>query len=115
MLPGEIEVFDRAHCDTILINAAGCGSTLKEYEHLLENDPDLMPKTSAFVGKVKDFSEWMDHVGWSCIRTGLHLKTQAIFHQMELEIQQVSFKLPQPFMMLVTWLMLRGLLNNRVI
>lgn len=60
-----IDVFDRADCDTILINAAGCGSTLKEYEHLLENDSELMPKTIGFVEKVKDFSEWMDHVGWA--------------------------------------------------
>ena len=60
-----IEVFDRAHCDTILINAAGCGSTLKEYEHLLEDDLEFMPKTCSFVGKVMDFSEWMDHVGWT--------------------------------------------------
>lgn len=60
-----IEVFDRAHCDTILINAAGCGSTLKEYGHLLEEDSELTPKTVEFVSKVKDFSEWMDIVGWN--------------------------------------------------
>ena len=38
-----IDAFDGADVDTIVINAAGCGSTLKEYGHLLRDDPYYAP------------------------------------------------------------------------
>ena len=34
-----IALFEAANVDTIVINAAGCGSTMKEYGHLLRDDP----------------------------------------------------------------------------
>ena len=34
-----IEVFERHALDAVIINAAGCGSTLEEYSHLLRDDP----------------------------------------------------------------------------
>jgi glycolate oxidase iron-sulfur subunit len=34
-----IETFERLELDAVIINAAGCGSTLKEYGHLFERDP----------------------------------------------------------------------------
>ena len=37
-------------------NAAGCGSTLKEYDELLENDPAYAGKAHEFVSKMKDVS-----------------------------------------------------------
>ncbi|MBV9710184.1 MAG: 4Fe-4S dicluster domain-containing protein, partial [Ktedonobacteraceae bacterium] len=33
-----IDVFERYNCDFLIINSAGCGSTLKEYAHLLRDD-----------------------------------------------------------------------------
>ena len=42
--------------DAIVVNSAGCGSTLKGYGHLL---PDV-PAAAAFAAKVKDFSEYVD-------------------------------------------------------
>ena len=36
-----IALFEAANVDTIVINAAGCGSTMKEYGHLLRDDPAL--------------------------------------------------------------------------
>jgi glycolate oxidase iron-sulfur subunit len=62
-----LQAFDRADCDTILINAAGCGSTLKEYHHLLEGDSRERDAAEQFVGKVRDLSEWMDEVGWKAL------------------------------------------------
>jgi glycolate dehydrogenase iron-sulfur subunit len=47
-----INVFDRAGVDIIVTNAAGCGSTLKEYGRLLGTDA-----ARRFSAKVKDFSE----------------------------------------------------------
>ena len=52
-----IDAFEGAEVDTIVINAAGCGSTLKEYGHLLRDDPYYAPRAAAFAAKCKDVSE----------------------------------------------------------
>jgi glycolate oxidase iron-sulfur subunit len=52
-----IAVFERADVDTIVINAAGCGSTLKEYGHLLRDDPRWSERAAAFSSRVRDISE----------------------------------------------------------
>ena len=39
-----IDTFDSPEVDTIVINAAGCGSTLKEYGHLLRDEPAYAAK-----------------------------------------------------------------------
>ncbi len=45
--------------DAILTNAAGCGSTLKEYDELLEHDPAYAEKARRFKAKMKDVSEFL--------------------------------------------------------
>ena len=52
-----IDAFEGAGVDTIVINAAGCGSTLKEYGHLLRDDPYYAERAAAFAAKCKDISE----------------------------------------------------------
>lgn len=52
-----VDVFDQAGVDTIVTNAAGCGSTLKEYGHLLRDDPDYAERAAALADKVCDVSE----------------------------------------------------------
>ncbi len=52
-----IEVFERQNVSTIVINAAGCGSTLKEYGHLLQDDPRWAERARQFSSKVKDLTE----------------------------------------------------------
>jgi glycolate oxidase iron-sulfur subunit len=52
-----IAAFDNAGVDTIVINAAGCGSTMKEYGHLLREDPVWSARAEAFSVKCKDISE----------------------------------------------------------
>lgn len=54
-----IAVFERLRLDAIVINAAGCGSTLKEYGHLLSDDPNWAGHAAAFSAKVKDLTEWL--------------------------------------------------------
>jgi glycolate oxidase iron-sulfur subunit len=54
-----IAAFDVASMDAIIINAAGCGSTLKEYAHLLAADPVWAARAEAFGRKVRDLSEWL--------------------------------------------------------
>lgn len=45
--------------DAILTNAAGCGSTLKEYDELLEHDPAYAEKGRKFVSLLKDINEFL--------------------------------------------------------
>ena len=52
-----IASFERANVDTIVINAAGCGSTMKEYGHLLRDDPAWAERAAAFSAKCTDIAE----------------------------------------------------------
>jgi glycolate oxidase iron-sulfur subunit len=52
-----IDAFERADVDTIVTNAAGCGSNVKEYGHLLRDDPQYAERARKFAAKCKDVSE----------------------------------------------------------
>jgi len=52
-----IRAFEAAQVDTIVINAAGCGSTMKDYGHLLRDDPQFADRAGQFAAKCKDISE----------------------------------------------------------
>ena len=54
-----IDAFDGLGLDAIIINAAGCGSTLKEYGHLLSDDPVYAERAADFASKMKDVSEFL--------------------------------------------------------
>lgn len=44
-------------CDVVVVNAAGCGSAMKEYAHLLDRDPEWADRARRFSAKVRDVSE----------------------------------------------------------
>jgi len=52
-----IDAFAGAEVDTIVTNAAGCGSTMKEYGHLLRDDPRYAERARALAAKCRDVSE----------------------------------------------------------
>lgn len=52
-----IATFEAAQVDTIVINSAGCGSTMKQYGYLLRDDPAWAERAAAFSAKCKDVSE----------------------------------------------------------
>jgi glycolate oxidase iron-sulfur subunit len=52
-----IDAFDAANVDVIAINAAGCGSAMKEYPHLLRDEPRYARRAQAFSAKCRDISE----------------------------------------------------------
>ncbi len=54
-----IDVFLPLGVEAILVNAAGCGSTMKEYGELLKDDPDYAEKAALFSALVKDISEFL--------------------------------------------------------
>ncbi len=58
-----VDAFADDEYDAIINNAGGCGATLKEYAHLLRDDPAYAAKVDRFVAKVKDISEFLaDHL-----------------------------------------------------
>ena len=52
-----IDAFEEADVETIVVNAAGCGSAMKRYGHLLRNDPEYADRARAFGAKCRDISE----------------------------------------------------------
>jgi glycolate oxidase iron-sulfur subunit len=63
MMKRNVEAFEVLGVDAIVINAAGCGSTLKEYGHMLHDEPEWAERAAAFAAKVKDFSEFLGGLG----------------------------------------------------
>jgi glycolate oxidase iron-sulfur subunit len=52
-----VDAFDLIDIDYFVVNAAGCGSTLKTYGDLLRDDPAYAHRAAAFAAKVRDLSE----------------------------------------------------------
>ncbi|HTP68063.1 MAG TPA: glycolate oxidase subunit GlcF [Dongiaceae bacterium] len=52
-----IEVFERADVDYVVANAAGCGSAVKEYAHLLRDDPQYAGRAQRFSSRCRDVCE----------------------------------------------------------
>ncbi len=58
-----IAVFEKTGMDYFVVNAAGCGSSLKEYDELLADDPLYAARAAAFVVKVRDVTEVLTELG----------------------------------------------------
>jgi glycolate oxidase iron-sulfur subunit len=58
-----VDALASAGYDAILTNAGGCGSTLKEYDELLEHDPAYAERARQFVGLMKDVNEFLAAIG----------------------------------------------------
>jgi glycolate oxidase iron-sulfur subunit len=66
-----IAAFEGLGLDAIIVNAAGCGSTLKEYGHLLHDDAAWAARAHTFAARVKDVSEFL---------AGIELNTRDMRH-----------------------------------
>ncbi len=69
-----IERFEREAVDAIIINAAGCGSTLKGYGELFAEDPEWRDRAVAFEAKVRDVNEYLATLEPRAARKPLTLK-----------------------------------------
>lgn len=49
--------------DAIVINASGCGTSVKDYGHMLRNDPEFSEKSAAVSAKTRDIVEFMIEIG----------------------------------------------------
>jgi glycolate oxidase iron-sulfur subunit len=69
-----IDVFERAQVDVIAINAAGCGSHMKDYAHLLRDDPEYAERARLFAAKCRDITEVIEELGFDAPLKAVPLK-----------------------------------------
>jgi len=55
--------FEAPDFDAIITNAAGCGSTLKEYPHLFPDDEAAAQSVARFSARVRDVTEFLAELG----------------------------------------------------
>jgi glycolate oxidase iron-sulfur subunit len=70
MAKRNIDAFEKAEkatgtFDAIIINAAGCGSTLKDYGELLHDDPEYAARAKTFATKIRDVSEFLANIDFN--------------------------------------------------
>jgi glycolate oxidase iron-sulfur subunit len=63
-----IRTFEQTEMDYFVVNAAGCGSSLKEYDVLLADDPVYASRARAFTAKVRDLAELLAELGPVAVR-----------------------------------------------
>jgi glycolate oxidase iron-sulfur subunit len=68
-----VDAFADADVEYVVVNAAGCGSTMKEYADLLADDPAYADRARAFGDRVRDVSEILDELGAVAPRHPLEL------------------------------------------
>jgi glycolate oxidase iron-sulfur subunit len=49
--------------ETVIVNAAGCGSAMKDYGHVLRDEPEWAERAAAFSARVRDVSEFLAEAG----------------------------------------------------
>jgi len=58
-----VEVFAKYDVDAVIVNSAGCGSSMKEYGELLKDDPHYAPTAEKVSKKTKDVMEFLSEIG----------------------------------------------------
>jgi len=70
-----IEVFEQSGVERVVVNAAGCGSSMKEYERLFADDAQWAERARAFSARVRDVNELLIELGEPrATRHPLHLR-----------------------------------------
>jgi glycolate oxidase iron-sulfur subunit len=72
------KIIEREDVDAIVINASGCGTTVKDYGHMMAGDPAYAGRASRISALTKDVTEFLTSfdIGppkrWSSIRVAYH-------------------------------------------
>lgn len=75
-----IEAFEHNPADFIAINSAGCGAMIKEYGHLLHDDPEWNERALRVSSRARDISELVVHAsGGAAMRTGASLPIRVTY------------------------------------
>lgn len=76
-----IDQFPPEEFDAIITNAAGCGSHLKHYSHLLADDPRYAKRAKLWDEKVKDVHEWLAKIGIEAPRVNGAAPLHVTYHE----------------------------------
>jgi glycolate oxidase iron-sulfur subunit len=90
-----IDSFEQANVDFIIINAAGCGHTLKEYDRILQDDSLYRDRAAAFSRKVRDVQEFLATIGLTAPLSPLQAEPLTIVYQDACHLlhgQKISFQ-----------------------
>ena len=68
-----VDQWTKADVDTVIVTASGCGTTIKDYGHMLRLDPAYAGKAKAIAAKAKDITEFLSSIGLPEARGGLKL------------------------------------------
>jgi len=63
LLARNLRAFDLRDVDALVVNAAGCGSTLKEYGSLARETPEIAAAATTLATSVRDIAEFLDELG----------------------------------------------------
>ena len=58
-----VDTFEAAGVERVVVNSAGCGSSMKEYAELLADDPAYASRAADFAAKVRDVAELLVELG----------------------------------------------------
>jgi glycolate oxidase iron-sulfur subunit len=58
-----LDAFNLDRLDAVITNAAGCGTHLKNFAHLLQDDPAFAKRAAHWSAKVRDVHEWLAEIG----------------------------------------------------
>ena len=76
-----IDSFANLDLDAVIINASGCGHTLKEYGSILQDDPQYRDQAQAFAHQVRDVQEFLSEVGLTAKLSPLQDEPLTIVYQ----------------------------------
>lgn len=76
-----IDCFEDAEVDAVIVNASGCGHTLKNYGEILQDDPLYREKAEQFASKVKDVQEFLYQVGLTAPLSPLRSQPLTVVYQ----------------------------------
>ena len=65
---------EKESVDAILVNAAGCGSNMKDYGRLFASDPEWAGRARAFSAKVRDVNEFLAALSPAAQRHPIHAR-----------------------------------------
>ena len=60
--------------DTVIVNAAGCGSAMKDYGHVLRDEPAWAERAKSFAERVRDAAELLAEAGSRAARRPVPMK-----------------------------------------
>jgi glycolate oxidase iron-sulfur subunit len=69
---------NKSPVDAVIINASGCGTTVKDYGHMLKHDPDYAGRAAQISALARDITEFLttQSIGpparWSSVRVAYH-------------------------------------------